>query len=72
MFSLNKDTLNQVTDFIKNVGFPIAIAFFLLWRLDTTIEKLTTALTHINNNMNYLSQLLYYHVQKEPKRYEGQ
>ena len=27
-------------EFIKNVGFPMAIAVFVLWRLDATLRKL--------------------------------
>lgn len=36
-------TLPEIADFIKTVGFPVAVAGFVLWRLDRRLGDLVTA-----------------------------
>ena len=36
--------LSAIADFIKQVGFPAAIAIFVLWRLDRRLGDLVTEL----------------------------
>lgn len=36
--------LEEVGDFIGNVGFPVAVATFVLWRLNGKLDRLTKSL----------------------------
>jgi len=36
--------LDKIAVFIKDVGFPVFVAMFVLWRLEPTIAKLTNTL----------------------------
>jgi len=36
-----------VIELVKNVGFPIAVATFLLWKVDHRLSKLETKLTEL-------------------------
>jgi hypothetical protein len=40
-------TLPEVADFIKSVGFPIAVALFVLLRIEPRIRELTAALVDL-------------------------
>ena len=40
--------VKPVSDFIQQVGFPIAVALWLLLRTDKKLDKLTDAMNEIN------------------------
>lgn len=39
--------LNEIANFIKEVGFPVAVASFVLFRLNGKLDRLTQALHKI-------------------------
>jgi len=39
--------VNELLEFIKVLGFPAAVAFFVLWRLDKRLEELTKVLAEL-------------------------
>ena len=36
--------MNDIAQFISTVGFPVAVAAFLLWRMNGKLEAMTSAL----------------------------
>ena len=42
---------------IQNVGFPIAVALYLLFRYDKRLGQLSEVLKHINEKMAILIEL---------------
>jgi len=57
--------LNQVTQpgwdvvaFIRDVGFPIAVAGFLLWRVDRRLQELDRAITRLADQIELLFDLM--------------
>jgi hypothetical protein len=51
----------MVTDFIKNYGFPIAVATWALWRLDKSWgknESIHTTLNGIEDSLDRVEEIL--------------
>lgn len=46
-----KDLLHEIRIFIKEVGFPIGVAIWLLWEAHTTIKDMTRTLQILNQTM---------------------
>lgn len=42
---------NLVSELVQQVGFPIAVAFWLLWRTDRRLTKMTEILNEIAKTM---------------------
>ncbi|MCL5026637.1 MAG: YvrJ family protein [Chloroflexi bacterium] len=40
--------VDTITKLISNVGFPIFVAVYLLWRMEGVINKMTDAIDAIN------------------------
>jgi hypothetical protein len=46
----------EVTDFIKTVGIPAAVAFFVLWRLDRGLASVVTQLAALVTEMRAVNK----------------
>lgn len=46
--------MSDVIAFVKEVGFPIAVAVFVLWRLNGRIERLTVAVVKLTERLERL------------------
>jgi len=62
---LSEKVYDKAVDFIKNVGFPIGVAIYLLWKGDTVINNLSEAvkdlsitMTKMNANQEAIAQQL--------------
>lgn len=42
-------TAAEIIDLVKNVGFPIAVAGFVLWRLEPRLDKLIEAVRDVSD-----------------------
>lgn len=51
-------TYEKVTDFIKNVGFPIGVAIFLLWKVVPALEKLDASIQALNASIQWQTLIL--------------
>jgi hypothetical protein len=40
----------EITDLIRDLGFPAAVAAFVLWRLELRLKELTVAITELRLN----------------------
>jgi YvrJ-like protein len=43
-------SLKDISDLIRELGFPVAVAGFVLWRLEMRLKELTTAITELRLN----------------------
>lgn len=41
--------INSVANFIKEIGFPIFIAIYVLVRVDTSVKALTASINDLKN-----------------------
>lgn len=44
--------MDTIIESIANVGFPIAITIYLLVRIDSKLEKLSTSIEKLSNVLN--------------------
>lgn len=51
---LKKVTFKEVGEFISRVGFPVAVACYLLLRMDYVLTKLTEAISDLSLFINQL------------------
>lgn len=38
-------------DLLQNLGFPIAVTFYLLMRIEAKLEQLTSSIVHLNQTL---------------------
>ena len=43
--------LQEIAEFIQAVGFPVAVAGFLLWRMNGKLDRLTRAIEALRQTM---------------------
>jgi hypothetical protein len=43
--------MNELIEFVKSVGFPIAVAIYLLWRYEQRFIKVTDTLVKIGETL---------------------
>ena len=53
---MEKEAASLMAQLIQQVGFPIAVAFWLLWRTDRRMEKMTAALEEIAKTMAVIKE----------------
>jgi len=39
--------MKEVAEFIREIGFPVGVAVFVLWRLETRLVEISTALIEL-------------------------
>ena len=44
--------LEQIGDFVSTVGFPVAVAGFLLWKMNGKLERLTSVIEKLIETLN--------------------
>ena len=45
------DSVQEITQVISSVGFPIVACGALFWMINDTMAKLTTAITELSHNL---------------------
>lgn len=50
------DLVPFIQQFIQQIGFPITVAVWLLWRTDKRLEKMTDVLNDISANIKLIHQ----------------
>jgi hypothetical protein len=53
-----KFDLDDILKIIKEVGFPIAIAVFLLWKTSASVDALAIVLLETKENISYLNSVI--------------
>lgn len=48
---MTKEIFQEIKGFIKEIGFPIGVAIWLLWEAHTTIARLTYTLEQLNGTL---------------------
>lgn len=51
-------TAAEIIDLIKNVGFPIAVAGFLLWRIEPLLKDLIAAVRDLSDHPEKMAEHL--------------
>lgn len=51
-------------EFFSKLGFPAAVAFFVLWRLDSILQEIAKEHITLIQNIQVLSDLLRQHIGK--------
>ncbi len=52
------DVAKVLADLTQQVGFPIAVAIWLLWRTDKKLQKMTDVLNEISKTMALIERAL--------------
>lgn len=52
---MSKETFERIEKFIKEVGFPIGVAIWLLYQANTAIKELTETMNQLNRTMIEIS-----------------
>jgi len=50
--------MNELIEIIQQIGFPIAVAIFLLWRYDKRLKDLTEVLHKIATTIEVLKNIV--------------
>jgi len=50
-------SIDTLTNLIANVGFPIAIALYVLLRLEKTLAMNTSAINHLTLQLNSIKHI---------------
>jgi len=50
--------MKELVTLLQNVGFPIAVAIYLLWRYDKRLEEMTEVLNKICTKMEVIKNTL--------------
>jgi len=50
--------MSDLTTLIQQVGFPIAVAIFLLWRYERRLKEMTNVLSEVNTTLTTIKIIL--------------